>query len=131
MKIHAVALAGLLLPVNFLQAADPVDYLRDVKPILTARCVACHGPFKQRSGLRLDTAALIRKGGKRGLVIVPGKAADSRLLERVTATDETERMPPEEPPLTAAQVAVLRAWIDQGERHRPTRLPKTRAITGR
>jgi hypothetical protein len=97
-----------------LPAADPVDYLRDVKPILTARCVACHGPLKQRSGLRLDTAALLRKGGKRGPGIVPGQSEVSPLLERVTATEETERMPPEGTPLTAAQIAVLRTWIDQG-----------------
>src|SRR5260370_28206628 len=114
MRILPVALACLLLPVSRLPADPPVDYLRDVKPILTARCVACHGPLKQRSGLRLDTAALIRKGGKKKPAIVPGKAAESPLLERVTASQETERMPPEGAPLTTAQIAVLRASVDQG-----------------
>jgi len=45
-------------------AAEPVDYLRDVKPILAKRCYACHGPFQQKSGLRLDTGEAIRGGGE-------------------------------------------------------------------
>src|SRR5262245_15066822 len=51
---------------NRMLAAAPVDYLRQVKPILAARCYACHGNLKRESGLRLDTAALIRRGGEGG-----------------------------------------------------------------
>ncbi len=95
--------------------AEAVDYLRDVKPILGARCYSCHGALRQRSGLRLDTAALIRKGGKAGPAVVPGKSDESPLIEAVRG-DGRPRMPPEGEgePLSEKQVAVLRAWIDQG-----------------
>ena len=95
-------------------AEDPVDYLQQVKPILRERCFACHGALKQESGLRLDTAALAIKGGDSGAAIEPYDANVSRMLERVTATDEGERMPPEGEPLTVAQVALLRSWIAAG-----------------
>jgi hypothetical protein len=96
-------------------AADgPVEYNRDVKPILKSRCYSCHGVLKQKSGLRLDTGVLIRKGGESGPAVVPGKAAESLLLERITETDELLRMPPEGKPLTAEQIAHFKAWISQG-----------------
>ena len=61
-------------------AAARVDYLRSIKPLLTRHCVSCHGAEKPRGGLRLDTAAAARKGGKEGPAIVPGKAEESPLL---------------------------------------------------
>jgi mono/diheme cytochrome c family protein len=96
-----------------LAADDRVDYLKQVKPILRERCYACHGVLKQEGGLRLDTAALAIKGGDSGTAIKPGDAAASLLLERVSATEETERMPPEGEPLKPAQIAALRRWIAQ------------------
>ena len=54
-----------------------MDYVRAVKPILAARCFACHGALQQKSGLRLDTVALMKKGGDGGPVIVPGKSGQS------------------------------------------------------
>jgi hypothetical protein len=104
----------LLTPPAF--AADPVDYLRDVKPILAARCSACHGPDKQRSGLRLDTAAAVLKGGNSGPAVVPGKSGSSRLIQAVTGAADVPAMPPKGPRLAAAEVERLRAWIDQGAR---------------
>src|SRR5262245_20656492 len=75
-------------------AADPpVDYARDVKPVLQARCYACHGALKQKSKLRLDSGEFIRKGGSRGPAIVPGQSAGSLLIARVTDVDEASRMP--------------------------------------
>ena len=94
-------------------AAD-VDYLREVKPILQERCFACHGALKQESGLRLDTGSLIRQGGDSGTVIEPGRPAESLLIERVAAESEGERMPPEGKPLTRAEIALLKKWIDAG-----------------
>jgi len=95
-------------------AAAPVDYLKDVKPVLAARCYACHGALKQEGRLRLDTADFIRKGGKHGPAIVAGKPADSRLLRKVSAPSLDERMPPEGEPLHAPQIAALREWIAAG-----------------
>ena len=92
----------------------PVDYVRDVKPILMQNCVKCHGPDRQRAGLRLDTAVSIRKGGDSGPAVTPGQAGKSRILLAVTSADGVKPMPPKGPPLDAVQVAVLRAWIDAG-----------------
>lgn len=93
--------------------AEQVDYVRDVKPILKERCYACHGALKQESGLRLDTAALLRQGSETGAVVSPGRDGGT-LLERVTADEADGRMPPEGKPLTAHQIALLTKWIQQG-----------------
>src|SRR4051812_3920598 len=95
------------------QAAEPVDYLKQVKPLLKARCFACHGPLKQESGLRLDSAPLMRKGGGGGPALKPGDPAASHLLQRVSATNPAQRMPPDGDPLKAEEIALLRAWIQQ------------------
>jgi mono/diheme cytochrome c family protein len=96
-------------------AADPkaVEFDRDVKPILAKHCLSCHGPDKQRGDLRLDRRADALKGGESGKPFVAGKAAESLLIHRVVATDDT-KMPPKGERLTAAEVATLRAWIEQG-----------------
>lgn len=94
-------------------ADDRVDYLKQIRPILRERCIACHGALKQKAGLRLDTAALAIKGGDSGAAIEPGDADASLLLARVSATDDAERMPPEGEPLKPEQIAALRQWIAQ------------------
>src|SRR5262245_52493494 len=101
---------GLLCLAAPLAAAEPVDYLRDVKPIFTRHCTECHGAAKQRSGLRLDTAAGALQGGNSGPAVVPGKANDSRLVRAVSGADDVKVMPPKEPRLNAQQIALLRAW---------------------
>jgi mono/diheme cytochrome c family protein len=91
-----------------------VDFTRDVRPILQARCAGCHGVKKQRGGLRLDCKDRALAGGDSGAVIVPGRAADSLLIRRVSSDDEAERMPADGERLSAEQVRLLRDWIDQG-----------------
>jgi mono/diheme cytochrome c family protein len=115
MKPLLTLCAAALLPV-LTRAVEPVDYVRDVKPLLAKHCIACHGPDKQRSGLRLDTAASALKGGNSGPAIVPGKSGDSRLLIAVSGgTDDVTAMPPKDkPPLSKEEIAVLRAWVDAG-----------------
>jgi mono/diheme cytochrome c family protein len=107
---------GLFLVPLPARAADRADYLRDIKPILAEKCYACHGSLKQASQLRLDTAALIRKGGRHGPAIIPGKSSESLLIAKVTEADGETLMPPEGEGerLSAAQIARLKAWIDQG-----------------
>jgi hypothetical protein len=97
-------------------AAGTADYGRDIKPLLRARCYACHGALKQEAGLRVDTAAAMRQGGKSGPAITPRDPGRSLLLAKVTAPDSSERMPQEGAPLTPEQVALLRAWIEDGAR---------------
>src|SRR5262245_27568718 len=97
--------------------AAEVDYVRDIKPIFSARCSSCHGAVRQRGKLRLDAAALIRKGGKHGAVVVPGKPAESLLLDAVRGKDRP-RMPPEQEGtgLSDRDIALLESWIAQGAR---------------
>ena len=99
---------------TFSAAAEPPQWQPDIKPILQARCVACHGPLKQQGGLRLDAASFALKGGESGKVIQPSDAAGSLLLQRVSAADPSERMPPEGDPLKAEQIESLKAWIAAG-----------------
>src|SRR5579863_2207321 len=106
----------------------PADYQTQIKPVLRERCFACHGALKQKGGLRLDTAAFAIKGGDSGPAIKPGDVADSLLLERVTAADESERMPPEGEPLKREQIEVLKQWIAQNAKapadEKPERDPR-------
>jgi mono/diheme cytochrome c family protein len=97
-------------------AADPPDYVRDVKPLLAKHCLSCHGPDKQRSGLRLDTAVFALKGGNSGPAIVPHKSSESRLIVAISGgKDDIPAMPPKEkPPLSQEEIAILRAWVDAG-----------------
>jgi mono/diheme cytochrome c family protein len=94
--------------------ASKVDYVTQIKPILKSRCYACHGALKQKANLRLDAVALARTGGDSGPAWEPGQPAASPILERIAATDDAERMPPDGKPLTAEQIALLTAWISQG-----------------
>ncbi|MEX2187691.1 MAG: PSD1 and planctomycete cytochrome C domain-containing protein [Pirellulales bacterium] len=97
-------------------AAGTIDYAKDVKPILSKHCYACHGTDKQESGLRLHARTPALAGGDGGVAIKPGDVAASPLLSRVAGIGDDERMPPpdEGDPLSAKEVGVLRAWIEQG-----------------
>lgn len=96
-------------------AADPVDYLTQIKPLLETKCYACHGVLKQEANLRLETRELMLKGGDTGPVIVPGKTERSLILERVTG-DEFTRMPPvdEGAALKRTEIDLIRRWIAEG-----------------
>ncbi|HVX64398.1 MAG TPA: PSD1 and planctomycete cytochrome C domain-containing protein [Pirellulales bacterium] len=105
------------LAVGFSAAAvgaDAVDYRKDVQPILVKHCYECHGPDVQKSGLRLDTVAAAKEGGYNGASITPGKSGESLLISAVTGGGDIPKMPPERPALSAAEIAALKAWIDQG-----------------
>ena len=96
----------------------PVNFARDVKPLLARRCFSCHGPNTQEGGLRLDNAEAALAELDSGLhAIVPSNVDESALIARVTATDEAERMPPEGKPLTPSEVATLRKWIAAGAKY--------------
>jgi len=96
-------------------AESPIEFNRDIRPILSDRCFACHGPDEaaREADLRLDERASATGEHE---AIVAGDAAGSELIRRVTSTDEFEVMPPPEhgEPLSADEVALLRQWIDQG-----------------
>jgi hypothetical protein len=102
-------------------AADETFYTTQVKPLLAARCYACHGALKQEADLRLDTAEALERGGSSGPGIVAGAPQASLLLHRVASADLGERMPPEHEgeAFSTEQIEILRRWIDAGAA-RPT-----------
>jgi hypothetical protein len=98
-----------------LHAAAPVSFLHDVKPLLARRCFSCHGPNAHKGGLRLDKAdSAIAELDSGVHAIVPGNVEQSALVTRVTADDESERMPPQGKPLSPGEIEILKKWIAAG-----------------
>ncbi len=96
-------------------APEGIDFARDVAPILSSRCIECHGPDKQKAKLRLDSHANLLKGGEDGEVVKVSDAAASELFRRVSLpSDDDDRMPPKGDPLTKEQLATLKEWINHG-----------------
>ncbi|MBL8210841.1 MAG: ankyrin repeat domain-containing protein [Bryobacterales bacterium] len=91
----------------------PIDYDKQVKPILATKCFSCHGEKQAQSGLRLDLRQNALRGGDYGAVIIPGKSAASRLIDRVSGPKAGMQMPPTGP-LEEQEIAILKAWIDEG-----------------
>ena len=97
-----------------LAPAGAVDFTRDVHPIFAEHCFACHGGDKRSGGLSLRDYGEVLKGGRSGPAILPGHSGESLLLERVTAT--VSPMPAAGRRLTADEIAIIRAWVDDGAR---------------
>jgi hypothetical protein len=97
-------------------APQKIDFARDIKPILEATCLRCHGPERPKSGFRLTDRVSALRGGVSGVDILPGQSAKSPLIHNVAGLVEDMKMPPpgKAPPLTTNQISLLRAWIDQG-----------------
>ena len=96
-------------------AAAPVDFVRDVRPLLSNSCFACHGADEKarKADLRLDA----REPAVAAKALVPGKPDASELIRRLTTTDSDERMPPgnsKKPALTKEQVELLKRWVAEG-----------------
>jgi hypothetical protein len=94
-----------------------VTFAADIKPIFEKACFKCHGPEKQKAKLRVDSLEAVKKGGEDGDILSVGNSEKSRLVHSIARIlDEDENMPPEGKgdPLTKDQVALVRAWIDQG-----------------
>lgn len=105
---------GVIKPIANVQEAQVYGDI--VKPILQTRCYNCHGPQKQKGGLRLDDTARILKGGEDGPVLQAGNAKESDLMKSLLLPREhKEHMPPKEKPqLTERQLALIHWWIDGG-----------------
>ena len=92
-----------------------VEFAKDILPILEARCFDCHGPDKQKAGLRLDRRASMIRGGDTGQpTIVPGNSSKSFLIEVLVGSDPDLSMPPKGAPLTDDQISLFKKWIDKG-----------------
>ncbi len=92
-----------------------IDFNRQIRPILSEHCFACHGLDEPQGGLRLDFAEFAYKGGKSGFPAVsPGSLEESEILHRVLSSDMDERMPPKGDLLSPRQIELLRQWISSG-----------------
>ena len=101
------------------KSASRIDFNRDIRPILAANCYACHGPdsAKRKAGLRLDLKdGALAKLKSDAIAIVPDHPEKSTVIARVTASDDSERMPPAKSgkQLAPGEIAKLRQWISQG-----------------
>jgi hypothetical protein len=92
-----------------------VTYAAHIKPILDKVCLECHGARQSKAQIRLDSVENVLKGGKPGKIVRPGDSAQSLLVYSVART-QADAMPPKGKgsPLSKEQVALIRAWIDQG-----------------
>jgi WD40 repeat protein len=92
----------------------PVDYLKEIDPILVKKCAFCHSGNVKEAKLDISSFELLMKGSKYGKVIVPGKAADSLLVKMAGRTVEKIMPPKTEDPLTPEELALIKLWINQG-----------------
>jgi hypothetical protein len=99
-------------------SAEPINFSRQIRPILSENCIACHGPDdKGRKGkLRLDDEQDAKRDRKGDFVILPGKPEQSELIKRIETDDPDEVMPPpkQHKTIPPAQLALLKEWIRQG-----------------
>lgn len=113
---NVAALSAAVDPARLPPAStNRVDFVRDIQPLLEQRCLQCHGPEKPKSGFRIDSRAALLRGGANGVAVVPGRSGESPLIHFVAGLVEDMEMPPrgKGDPLTATQIGLLRAWIDQ------------------
>src|SRR5947208_17164737 len=112
MRTHALILVSAFASVGSSGSAAPVDYVREIKPLLAERCYKCHGASQQKGKLRLDTAASALLGGESGPAFKREKSAESLIVQAVKGIHpEISRMPYKKPPLSDAQMALIERWI--------------------
>src|SRR5690349_14510483 len=104
-------------------ASSKVDFNRDIRPLLSEKCYACHGPdaHKVKGGLRLDLRSSATQPAHSGkIAIVPGKPGQSDLVRRIFTEDADDRMPPpaSHKSLSPAQQELLKRWISEGAEYR-------------
>ncbi len=119
LALQMCAAVPLWLPsVTVAQEISSPDFAEQIRPLLSDRCYACHGPDeKHREGdLRLDELDGVTKQREGGRIVVPGDAKASLLIKRITSNDPAEVMPPPESgkSLTEKEKLILRAWVDDG-----------------
>src|SRR2546421_2611869 len=115
----AISLAAGFAFVPPALAEPAVDFNRDIRPILSNKCYACHGPDdgKREAGLRFDDPIIATHALDDGATaIIAGKPNESELVRRITSADPAERMPPAKfgKPLSKQEITTLTNWIQQG-----------------
>lgn len=105
-----------------LLAQSTIDYQRQIHPIFAARCLTCHSQERRSGGFSLASYDDILNGGRSGGAIQPGKSASSILMMRITGESQP-RMPLGRDPLSSAEIATIKTWIDEGARPSPSAAP--------
>ncbi len=117
MKAPIFSLAAVIVAAPVVRAAE-LDFYRDVYPFLKANCVGCHNKTTTKAGLNMETPELMIKGGESGPSIIPGKSEESLVVAASKHLKDMEMPPPDNKSgarnLTAAEIAALKLWIDQG-----------------
>src|ERR1051325_9775982 len=130
--LRAALLAGLPLAAAEVDVSKlppvanrTVDFAQEIRPIFASSCVTCHGPEKQKGGLRLDLKeAALRGGDNYAPAIHPGKSGESPLIHFVAGLVDDMVMPQKSERLSAEQMRLLRGWIDKGATGREEGKPK-------
>lgn len=107
---------GAVLALWVMPCVAAVDFVTEVQPVLTAKCLGCHAGASAQAGLRLHTRADLLTGGVSGAAIIPGNGAESLLVKKITGTQGL-RMPPAGAPLDDDTIATIRTWIDEGAKY--------------
>jgi WD40 repeat protein len=102
------------IKVIALNRKEPVQYEKDIEPFLKAKCSFCHSGNVIQGKLDMASYEALMKGGKRGAAVVPGKSAESRMVQLAGRTERPTMPPKSEEPLTPEELALLKLWIDQG-----------------
>jgi WD40 repeat protein len=117
--LAAVPAFSAPLEIAPVERSEPVDFAREIYPVLKRNCLACHNATRAKANLNLESPALILKGGDSGPALTPGDSAKSLVLKSAAHLDEDLLMPPlgnkvNAVALTPAELGLLKLWIEQG-----------------
>ena len=111
--IHSAFTAFALIGARA-AAPEQIEFFeKQVRPVLADQCYKCHGPEKQKGGLRMDSREALLKGGEDGAVVVPGKPEESSLIKSINHVGDS-KMPEKADKLPEAQIAALSEWVKMG-----------------
>jgi WD40 repeat protein len=117
-SLLSLAVSGMSLGAAQEELPETVSYYENVRPIFQVKCQGCHQPARAKSGYIITEVASLIAGGENSAAVVPGKPAESSLIEQVTKLDGDDRpaMPLEGDPLTPHELSLVKRWIEQGAR---------------
>src|SRR5258705_7289232 len=109
--MRLLLLLGILSGQGF---SATVSFTNDIAPLFAQKCIACHGERRAKGNFQLHTFQALTKGKKGDAVIVASKPDDSELFKVLISKDEDNRMPQNDDPLPASQIALVKQWIQEG-----------------
>ena len=115
-NVRVIAGGSLLTDWNIVRGEEAIRFNRDIRPVLSDRCYVCHGPGRQEAAIRLDSFERATE-----YAVVPGDAAGSEMVARISSSDPDVRMPPADShqTLSVAEIDTLKRWITEGAEYQP------------